>query len=102
MENQSMKIAKEILNQLGGGRFIAMTGAKHLGADTNGLVFQFMANTSGFNRCRITLNAMDTYDVQFFKIRKYTVVNGKEYSGVYCDQLQSIFTSFTGLHTRLF
>lgn len=102
MENQTMETAKQILRQLGGRRFIMMVGAKHIGAIDNSLRFQFMRNTSGANRCTITINAMDTYDVTFYKIFKMQSIIIKEYNDVYCDQLQELFTAFTGLHTRLF
>ena len=35
-----MSTAKEILNQLGGNKFIAMTGARNLGATENSLCFK--------------------------------------------------------------
>ena len=109
------EIANTILNQLGGGRFIVMTGSKDMIAIYNGLRMSLAKNGSKANRLEITLNAMDTYDMRFyrytgprystrggqFKMYPEKVTTVKEYNDIYCDQLQEIFTSVTGLYTRL-
>jgi len=97
----TQSIAKEILAQLGGNRFIVMTGAKHLTSTLKGLHFKIGRNDQGINWVRIVLDDSDTYTMEFLKIRveKNTVV--KEYSNVYCDQLQKMFTAATGLRTHL-
>lgn len=104
VEKKSTEIAETILQQLGGNRFIAMTGAKYFGADGNTLSFKF-PNRSGANHCRITLNALDLYDIQFIRIRKVKGVDNlsvtAEHEGIYADQLQAIFTQETGLYTSL-
>src|SRR5580698_10794847 len=102
------KAADVILSQLGGRRFIAMTGAKHLFSDNGGqaLVFQLPARFAkdGINAVKITLDPTDTYSVEFKKIGtarngyKCTVV--KAFEGVYNDQLRPIFESTTGLYTK--
>jgi hypothetical protein len=51
---------------------------------------------------KIRLNVMDLYDMQFIAIKKDEVVVLVEKTGVYNDQLQTIFTDVTGLNTRLF
>jgi hypothetical protein len=99
-------IAGNILQQLGGIRFIGMTGSKHFTAIDNpgGLQFSF-SGCKKANKCRITLTEMDTYKVEFFKISmsdiEKSMVPVETYGMVYCDQLQDIFTSFTGLDTRI-
>lgn len=94
-------IAKEILNQLGGNKFLAMTGAKNLVASENSLSFKIGRNTKAVNFVRVTLNALDLYDVEFIKIVKYEIRSNNKVDGVYFDQLQSVFTENTGLYTHL-
>lgn len=111
--DKKMEIAKIILEQLGGKRFSLMTGSKNylVGdiSETNPnewLRMDLTRNSSGANKLKITLMGDDTYKMQFYKqtIKNYTeVVISKEqtFEGVYCDQLQKIFTQVTGLYTRL-
>lgn len=108
-----MTVANEILKQLGGNKFLAMTGANHLLSDGNTLRMNLPKNASKANRLWITLNADDTYTMNFFKftagrLNKKTFVwtedkkvDVKEVKGVYCDMLQDIFTSVTGMYTSL-
>lgn len=97
----SESVAKEILSQLGGNRFVAMTGAKNLVDGGKYLAFKLPRAKGGINYVKVTLTSMDLYDLEFGRIRnmEYKVV--KELKGIYNDQLQSIFTQVTGLHTRL-
>jgi hypothetical protein len=96
-------VAQIILAQLGGGRFIAMTGAKQLGDHGNGLSFKLPARFAkqGINFVKITLTPADLYDIEFGTIRglNYTVKATVE--GIYCDMLREIFTDKTGLETSL-
>ena len=62
-----MKVAEKILEQLGGQKFIAMTGANHFVADGNTLRMALPKNASKANRLYITLDATDTYTMHFFK-----------------------------------
>lgn len=108
-----MRVADIILEQLGGNKFLAMTGANHLLSDGNTLRMNLPKNASKANRLWITLNADDTYTMNFFKftsgkLNKKTFtwtedkkVDVKEIKGVYCDMLQDIFTSVTGMYTHL-
>jgi len=101
-----LTVAKTILEQLGGNRFIAMTGAKNLlGAEDN-LSFKLPANFAkdGINTVVITLDASDTYRLKFVKLGrapKFSITLVKEYEGIYCDQLREIFEKTTGLRTSL-
>ncbi len=94
-------VAKEILAQLGGNKFVAMTGAKNLVDGGKFLAFKLPRAKDGINYVKITLTSMDLYDIEFGKIRanQYNVV--KKVDGIYNDQLQNIFTKVTGLYTRL-
>lgn len=108
-----MKVADIILEQLGGNKFLVMTGANHLLSDGNTLRMNLPKNASKANRLWITLNADDTYTMNFFKftagkLNKKTFswtedkkINVKKIEGVYCDMLQDIFTSVTGMYTHL-
>lgn len=96
-----MEIAKTILSQLGGNKFIAMTGAKNFGAGKNSLSFKIGRNLSKANYVKIELNVMDTYDVKFIRIHGPNFNIVKELNNVYFDQLQPIFTEVTGLDTYI-
>jgi len=110
-----MTITETILVQLGGKRFIAMTGSKNFFYSNNGrtLSMTLVRNRSKANHLKITLNAMDTYDMEFIKVtmpklntKTFEYKEGKtttveKFDGIYCDQLQEIFTRVTGLYTRL-
>jgi hypothetical protein len=97
----NLQVANTILVQLGGQKFCAMTGAKKFIADDHSLAFAIPAAKDRINKVRITLDFSDTYTVQFYAIRgtKFRIVS--ESTGVYFDQLQSIFTEATGLYTSL-
>ncbi len=96
-----MSIAKEILRQLGGNRFIAMTGAKNFLDHGNALSFKIGRNSSRANKVKVTLDPDDTYTVEFGRFQKLEYKTLETKSGVYNDMLQSIFTAYTGLDTHL-
>ena len=109
--------ANIIYQQLGGGRFTAMTGARNFVAIENGLVFYIGRNASKANKVKITVNALDLYDVEFIKYTPYSFKisrDGKSFKetqeksetvakleGYYSDMLQDGFTSVTGMYTHL-
>jgi hypothetical protein len=95
-----MEVAKTILSQLGGKRFIMMTGSSNFIQLDNGLGMKLKRNTSKANYLRIKLTSMDDYLVEFVKITAKDMKVVKTYEGVYCDQLEDIFTDATGLYTR--
>ncbi len=94
-------IAGMILKQLGGNRFIAMTGAKNLIALDSGMSCKIGSNKTKSNYLRIKLNVMDTYDVEFISIRNFKIKINKVYNSVYFDGLREIFTEYTGMQTSL-
>ena len=101
IKESGRNIAKTILQQLGGNKFIAMTGAKNLGFTNNGLQMKIGRNSKGITHVVISLKSTDTYDVEFIKMRGVNRKVVKKLKGVYADQLGKIFTKFTGLRTRL-
>ena len=110
------EIAITILQQLGGNRFVAFTGAKEFTTIKNGLQFKIGRNSSKANRVEITLNGADLYDMKFIKYRPFSVKVDhrkgevktieqkielvKEWNDVYFDQLEELFTETTGLYTK--
>lgn len=98
----NMQIAQTILNQLGGNKFIVMTGSKNFVAGENYLRMKLTRNKIKAQYLTITLNSMDTYDMCFFSVDKELNRTTKaSIEGVYCDMLQDIFTQHTGLYTHL-
>ena len=99
-------LAKTILSQLGGDRFIMFTGSKNFIALENGLRFSVARNKTGANRCEIIYDeGMDLYNVRFYrqsttKTFDIKITDYAKYEGIYCDQLEEIFTHFTGLVTH--
>ena len=95
--------AGQIIYQLGGNRFIAMTGAKNFTVSSreNCAGFQIGRNPAGVNWLKIYLNAWDTYDIEFLKMTKNDIKLVQKVENVYHDQLQSIFTEVTGMLTHL-
>jgi len=97
-----MTVATEILNQLGGRRFTAMTGSYNFMATDYTLSMNLRRNKSGAKYLKITLNSMDLYDMRFSKLNKdFDMIVISEHNGVYDDMLQSIFTEVTGLDTHI-
>jgi len=102
-KEQRTQIAKTILEQFGGSKFLAMTGAKTLVAQNDGLSFRLPSRFAkdGINYVRVRLTPADLYDIEYGKVTgiKYKVI--KEVKGLYWDGLQEYFTATTGLNTHL-
>jgi len=99
-----LQVANTILEQLGGRRFLVMTGAKHLAGTVDALTFALPRNAKKVTHVKITLMPSDTYRVTFWKLGRG--LNGGldvlgEEEGVYADNLQAVFTEGTGLYTHL-
>jgi hypothetical protein len=98
--------AQTILAQLGGNRFLVMTGASMLVGGPESLAFKLprgMADAN-INRVQIRLDRVtDTYTVEFFnyQARTITLKTVETVEGVYADQLQRVFTKITGIDTHL-
>lgn len=96
-------VGQTILQQLGGNRFVAMTGAKKFvqSSKDNWLAFRIGRNKSKANYVKIKLMPNDTYTVTFSRIHGANFTELKEYDTIYFDQLETTFTEYTGLYTRL-
>ena len=97
----SAVVAQTILQQLGGKRFMAMTGAKNLVAGDKCLYFTIGQNQNRWNRVKVSLNWKDLYDMTFYRIRHLDIVDEQTVSDLYAESLQDAFTEHTGLYTRL-
>jgi hypothetical protein len=100
-----MTVAKTILDQLGGKRFLAMTGAKNLIGSATTLSFTLPGNPgfvkSGINVCRVTLTPADTYTVEYLRVRSGNVHTVETCTDIYAENLEECFSRETGLATRL-
>ena len=93
--------ANQILSQLGGNKFIVMTGAT-VYSDNNGqtLIAKFRGSKVA-NIMYVTLNSLDLYDVKICKFRGLNVKTVKELNNAYADMLKPLFETTTGLRTSL-
>lgn len=106
MSEVDLTVANTILQQLGGRRFILMTGAKDFVGDANSLMFRIGKNSGGVSKVKIILEPSDTYRVIFYRIRQtrktaaqITIVH--EADDIYFDQLPDLFKRITGLETQM-
>lgn len=104
----SLDVAQTILEQLGGGRFIAMTGARQFVGDESALTFRIPTSRgpdaeTPVNRVQIRLDhATDTYTMTLSRVSGlHRVQVVAVLDGVYAEDLQRIFTAYTGLYTHL-
>lgn len=113
---------QDIVSQIGGNKFIVMTGSKikYFGYDDLGYVYimiELTKNKIGAKYLKIQLNGLDLYNLEWSKIKKtqvpeYKALGIKIYDeqqviiekieDIYGEDLQKIFTDRTGLLTRLF
>lgn len=97
-------IAETILNQLGGNKFTAMTGASGFTYGPRGLAFSLPRKAAnGANKVIIDLSR-DLYRVHFAHVgtgRNIGFRTVATFSDVQADQLAAIFTRETGLLTHL-
>lgn len=113
---------QDIVSQIGGNKFLAMTGSKikYYGYDELGYVYimiELIKNQSGAKYLKIQLNGLDLYNMEFSKIKKTLTPMAKELGiklydeqqvitetieNIYAEDLQEIFTDRTGLYIRLF
>ena len=93
--------AETILAQLGGSRFMAMTGAKNIAGDDTMIQFKVGRNNSGITNVRIVLNASDTYTVTYYRIRGISITEVGTDDCVFAEDLRRVFEGRTGLYTSL-
>lgn len=93
------------LKQLGGGKFLAMTGAKDLLNDERNrtLSMKLPATLTKGRGNYLTVRLMedDTYKVTLYKYRKLDLTQIGFEMGIYAEDLQASFTRLTGLDTSL-
>ena len=100
---ESGDVARIIWEQLGGNKFRMMTGAKNLLNLGDGIAMKLGRNSSNSNYLKITLNSMDTYDMEFAKLTRMGEKKSvTEYNNIYNDMLTDQFTAHTGMYTSLF
>lgn len=101
MSNQV--VAQEILRQMGGIRRISiMTGAKNFVASENCITFKIGKGAKNkITNIKIELNAMDLYDVTFFRIWGTKITTVKKVDGIYNDMLKETFENETGFYLSL-
>lgn len=104
--------AYTILMQLGGNKFLVMTGADKLLAagrtehnPNPWLRMDLRKNKARVNRLKITLMPTDTYTVEFYQQVlvdwEPVISNQQTFELVYGEDLQTLFTSVTGYDTYL-
>ena len=101
--NEARLDPKQLLQQLGGNKFVAMTGAKNLAVDKskNELHMKIGRNSKSISHVIIRLSSMDLYDMEFLSIRGSSRKIKSKEKGVYADQLGKMFKKNTGLDVRL-
>jgi hypothetical protein len=95
-------VAETILQQLGGNKMIAMTGAHSLVAGQDSLQFKIKANAKDRINCLIIrLDSSDTYTVEFHSIRgtSFKLVDSQDM--VYAEDLKRMIEGRTGLYLSL-
>lgn len=97
-----MEVANTILQQLGGNRFKAMTGAKSFIGSPSALRFNLPTGSTKnkANAVRIELTADDDYRVRFYAVRGANIKTVSIHEGIYADDLQSLIEEQTGLATH--
>ena len=102
VEGMDKRQAGETLKQLGGNKFIMMTGAKNFAVGPKGMGFKIGRNSKGVNYIRIDLDrGRDLYNMEFIQMRGGNLKVKSKVKGVYNDQLQKMFTKHTGMYTSL-
>jgi hypothetical protein len=99
-QTSDLQVAQTIIAQMGGTRRLSMmVGASLFAGDDSSVMFSFKGSRK-VNKCRVTLDASDTYTVEFFKFSpsKLTCPVVDEISGVDAEMLVDIFESCTGLY----
>lgn len=97
----NLDVAKTILQQLGGNKFLAMTGAKNLVYDNMSLRFSVPNAKNKINLVEIKLMPDDTYTMKFNRFYKLQITEIAVKERVMANELQSTFTAETGLDTHL-
>lgn len=112
------QVGQDIVRQLGGRRFMLMTGVKQFNLEGDGSIsFDLGSNGSESNYVRVEYNYnKDLYNLVFIKrtrkkdkelsmpgfpIWDYKFNELKRYDSIYNDQLRELFEDFTGMYLTL-
>ena len=93
-------VPNEILRQLGGNRFVVITGAKDFVGSKISLSMTLPHGAKG-NRLKITLNGNDLYDLKLQNYRNLKLKDISLVSDVFVENLLDVFEAMTGLYTTL-
>lgn len=96
-----MTIAQTIIDQLGNGKFIAMTGAHQFIDHGRGVAFRIGRNENKVTHVNVSLNFADLYDVEFINVRGVNVKRISAACMIDAAGLRSTFTSHTGMEISL-
>ena len=95
--------AKQIVDQIGN-RAFTMMGASNLAAGNDHLSFKVGQNAKRVTHITVTLDASDTYSVEFIRCnlraKEMRKVLASE-SNIYADQLHALIERETGLYLSL-
>ena len=94
-----LTVANTIRDQIGK-RALLMLGAVNLVGDEKSLSFK-VRGCRTITHIRVTLEADDTYTMEFYKCRGINRTLVKSHSQVYADMLNNFIESETGLRTSL-
>jgi hypothetical protein len=92
-----MTMARTILTQLGGERFVMMTSATSFIGSADSLTFKVGSNPKRVTHVRVTLTPDGLYDMTFFRIGK----GPQSHDGIHREMLQQVFAANTGHYTAL-
>jgi hypothetical protein len=97
--------AGTLLAQLGGNKFLAMTGAKNLLKGYDFLQMDLPASLvkDRANRLTVRLNGLDLYDLELTRVTKrgMEIRTVAEVCNVPAEAIRRVFTGLTGLDTHL-
>jgi hypothetical protein len=95
-EEDYFQVGKTIVQQLGGNRFVMMTGAKFLFLSDS---VSIKLTIGSMKSVDVRLEADDTYTV--FGVSRKKSIKPTLLNGIYAEDLAKVFTSITGLDTHL-
>lgn len=99
-----LTVARTILAQLGGNRFVAMTGARDFVGNETTLFFRIGHGAKDrIRRISIQLDPSDTYTATAYHVTRdgLTLRTVAQDSGLYAEDLRPWFTRVTGFDTHL-
>jgi hypothetical protein len=92
-----LTVPKTILAQLGGERFVMMSGATGFIGGADSLAFKLGNNPKRVTHVRVTLTTDGLYDMTLFTTGK----GPQSHDGIHREMLQEVFAANTGLYTTL-